>query len=85
VLSFSELAKLLDLQEDEIEEWAITAITNDIIDGRIDQLNQNIIIKTHKLRQLNNTEWLKVQAKVAAWKHKFQSIHHVLEKQPADQ
>jgi len=53
VLTFKELGGLLDLSEDEIEEWAITAINNDIIDARINQLQGQIVIKTHKLRQLN--------------------------------
>jgi hypothetical protein len=49
-MSFKELGQLLSLAEDDIEEWAITAINNDIIDARIDQLKEQIIIKTHKLR-----------------------------------
>ena len=35
-MTFKEVGALLDLAEDDIEEWAITAINNDIIDARID-------------------------------------------------
>jgi hypothetical protein len=48
-LKFSELAKLLDIAEDDVEEWTIEAINNDIIDARIDQINSEIVIKTHKI------------------------------------
>jgi hypothetical protein len=41
---------MLNLSVDDVEEWAITAINNDIIDARIDQLKEEIIIKTHRLR-----------------------------------
>ena len=48
VLSFADLAKMLNLKEDEVEEWAIMAINHDILDGRIDQINEKLIIKTHR-------------------------------------
>ena len=34
--AYSELAKLLNIDEDEIELWAIEAIHNKIIDAKID-------------------------------------------------
>lgn len=37
-LSFADLAKMLNMKVDEVEEWAIMAINNDILDGRIDQI-----------------------------------------------
>jgi hypothetical protein len=36
---YSELSKLLNIEEDGIEEWAIEAIQNKIIDAKIDQFN----------------------------------------------
>ena len=82
-LTFKEIATMLDLKVDDVEEWAITAINKDIIDARIDQNNDQIIIKTHKLRQLNGDEWTKVKAKVTSWKDRFESIEKVLEHQPS--
>ena len=38
------------MNENEIEEWAIEAISNKIIDEKIDQKSKEIIIKSHKLR-----------------------------------
>ena len=35
-LTYKEMGDMLSLKEDDIEEWAITAINNDIIDARID-------------------------------------------------
>ncbi len=83
VLKFAELASMLNLGVDDVEEWAISAINNDIIDGRIDQLKEEIIIKTHRLRQMNAEEWQKVKAKVVIWKQRFEAIHNVLSHQPS--
>lgn len=45
-MSFKDLAKLLDIKEDDIEEWVIEAMSNDIIDAKIDQVSEQVIIKT---------------------------------------
>jgi hypothetical protein len=36
VLSFKDLSKLLDIPEDDIEEWIIECMHNDIIDAKMD-------------------------------------------------
>lgn len=48
--TFAEIAKLLDIDEDEIEEWIIQAMSHGIIDAKMDQLNEKVIIKTTMVR-----------------------------------
>jgi len=83
VLKFKELADLIGLGIDDVEEWAINAINHNIIDGRIDQINETLVIKTHKLRTLNKDEWLKIKSNVTTWKQRFSEIENVLKHQPA--
>jgi len=59
--TYSDLSKLLNIAEDDIEEWAIEAIQNKIIDAKIDQLNSEIIIKSHKMREIKKKEWEAIQ------------------------
>lgn len=47
---YNQLAQLLAIKQEDVEDWAIEAIANKIIDARIDQLNERIIIKSTKLR-----------------------------------
>jgi len=44
---------LLGIDINEIEEWIVEAMSNGIIDAKIDQINQVIIIKTSVLRVLD--------------------------------
>lgn len=37
--SYSELSTLLNIKADDVEEWAIEAISKEIIDAKIDQQN----------------------------------------------
>lgn len=41
-----ELAPLLDIPVDDVEEWVIEAISNNIIDAEIDQINGEVLLKT---------------------------------------
>ena len=36
VVTFADLAKLINIKEDDIEEWVIEAMGNKIIDAKID-------------------------------------------------
>lgn len=76
---------MLDIDEDDIEEWIIEAMSHGIVDAKIDQLNEKVIIKTTTVRQINKAEWLKIQEKIRIWKQRFQTIENVLSIQPPGQ
>jgi translation initiation factor 3 subunit M len=75
---YSELSKLLNIEEDDIEEWTIEAIQNKIIDAKIDQFNEEIIIKSHIMREIKAPEWKAIQAKIQLWKERFEAMRVVL-------
>ena len=81
-ISFKNLAKLLDIKEDDIEEWVIEAMSNDVIDAKIDQVSEQVIIKTSKMRNLKNEEWQLIAKKIQEWKQRFLRIEKILEVQP---
>jgi hypothetical protein len=75
---YSELSQLLNIDEGDIEEWAIEAIHNKIMDAKIDQLHEEIIIKSHIMREIKAPEWVAIQSKIQLWKEKFEAMRHVL-------
>ena len=46
-------------------------MSNGIIEAKIDQINQVIIIKTTVLRVLDQTQWKSIKEKVTKWKERF--------------
>ena len=62
-----------------MEEWAIDAIANGIIDAKIDQINEEIVIKSHNVREMSKEQWTIVKAKITAWKEKFERMKLVLD------
>ena len=75
---YSELATLLNIQVDDVEEWAIEAIANHIIDAKIDQVNKSVVIKGHMLKEVKTAEWKMIQSKVTMWREKFERVQMVL-------
>jgi hypothetical protein len=51
--AYSDLATILNITKDDVEAWAIEAIAAGIIDAKIDQINEEIVIKSY----IMNQEW----------------------------
>jgi len=68
---YAEVAALLHIEQDDVEEWAIEAIVNRIIDGKIDQINEELIINSHMLSKVGKEEWKTIGVKVGSWKQRF--------------
>lgn len=58
VISYDELSKIVGINRDEIEDWIIDAIVNNIIDARIDQEKEEVVINTFTQRTTNLRERL---------------------------
>jgi hypothetical protein len=52
-LSFSQVADLLNVPKNDVEQWAIEAISAGIIDAKVDQMKEELVIKSHLLPDLN--------------------------------
>jgi alpha-N-acetylglucosamine transferase len=75
---YDQLAALLNIDAQDVEEWAIEAIANKIIDAKIDQMNRRVVIKSTMLKQLKTEEWKRILVKVQVWKEKFERMQTVL-------
>jgi hypothetical protein len=68
------LLNSLQIKAEDIEAWAIEAIAHGIIDAKIDQLSETIVIKSH-IMQAN----LKgIQTKIGEWRDRFEKMQHIL-------
>jgi hypothetical protein len=58
VLSYDQLVQIVGIKREEIEDWIIDAIVNNIIDARLDQEREQIVINTFTQRTTNLKERL---------------------------
>jgi len=45
-MKFTEMAKLLVIAEDDVEEWVINAMGNGVLEAKIDQIEELVVIKS---------------------------------------
>merc|ERR1712066_822603 len=66
-LNLSEIATALEEKEDGIERWVVRAISEGFIDGRIDQLNHKVLVKSAFQRKFEKEEWAFLDSKLTQW------------------
>ena len=71
---YEDLAQILNIKKDDVEQWAIEAIAAGIIDAKIDQVKEEIVIKSHILNQ----EWKAIKERLSEWKSRFEVMQGML-------
>merc|ERR1711972_1202035 len=72
--SLAEVAKALEENEDDVERWVVRAISESVIDGRIDQLNHKVLVKSAFQRKFEKEEWSFLDGKLSAWIDNLESV-----------
>lgn len=71
---YDDLAGTLNIPKDEVEQWAIEAIAAGIIDAKIDQIREEIVIKSH----IMNQEWRAIKDRLGDWSRRFHAMQSIL-------
>jgi hypothetical protein len=71
---YTDLAQVLNIKAEEVESWAIEAIAAGIIDAKIDQIREEIVIKSH----IMNQEWTAIRDRLAEWGSRFSQMQGLL-------
>jgi len=80
------LAKVAEvLQEpdddDNVERWVVRAISEGVIDGRIDQLNRKVLVKSTFQREFESREWAYLDTKLTQWVDNLDSLINLIGQQ----
>mmetsp|Transcript_2430 Transcript_2430/g.2656 ORF Transcript_2430/g.2656 Transcript_2430/m.2656 type:complete len:159 (-) Transcript_2430:77-553(-) len=66
-LPLDEIAKQIQESPSSVEPWVVRAISEGVIDGRIDQLNRKVLVKSAFLRKFEKEEWNFLDSKLSQW------------------
>ena len=77
-ISYAEIAAALQVQETEVETWAIKAMERKLMDAKLDQLNRCLIVNHCAPRLFSNNEWASMRAKLVGWRDRMQQLQSVL-------
>merc|ERR1712098_983277 len=73
-ISLADVATSLQEVPDQVEKWVVKAISEDVIDGRIDQLSQKVLVKSAFQRKFGQEEWKFLDGKLDSWIGNLESL-----------
>jgi len=80
---YAHIAQELKIDEDQVETWVITAITENLIDAKIDQRSKTVYITRALHRVFTTAQWKELKTKLTQWKKNvnilLQSLQNVKE------
>jgi translation initiation factor 3 subunit M len=73
-ISLSEVAVAIEESEDNVERWVVRALSEGVIDGRIDQLNHKVLVKSSFQREFGKAEWAFLDSKLTQWTENLEQV-----------
>eukprot|EP00440_Ansanella_granifera_P016107 gb/GFBE01017496.1/.p1 GENE.gb/GFBE01017496.1/~~gb/GFBE01017496.1/.p1 ORF type:complete len:413 (+),score=171.71 gb/GFBE01017496.1/:1-1239(+) len=73
-LSLEEIAKSLQEDPSNVEPWVVRGISEGVIDGRIDQLNGKVLVKSAFQRKFEKDEWNFLDGKLTQWIDNLENV-----------
>jgi len=70
----SDVAQALEEEEENVEKWVVKALSENVIDGRIDQLNKKVLVKSAFQRRFEKEEWDFLDSKLDQWINNLECV-----------
>jgi len=78
-IAYATISKSLQVSEDEVEIWVITAISEDLIAAKMDQLRRVVVIIRSLQRNFSKIQWKQLADGLTAWKGHVQVMLNSLQ------
>jgi len=73
-ISLQEVATALEEKDDDVERWVVRALSEGVIDGRIDQLNHKVLVKSAFQREFGKAQWAFLDSKLSCWTENLENV-----------
>jgi len=77
-IAYQRLAKAIGVNLNEIEQWVIEAVGIGLLDARLDQLNNSVIISRCSQRTFSDSQWSDLHERLNNWKSTVENILGVI-------
>ncbi|KZV46852.1 eukaryotic translation initiation factor 3 subunit M [Dorcoceras hygrometricum] len=71
---YSLIKETLKIEGNEVELWVVKAITAKLMDCRIDQMNQVVIVSRYTERDFGHQQWQALRSKLGAWRGHISNV-----------
>lgn len=74
----SERVLWLQIEEDDVELWIVRAIAAKVLEAKLDQLRQVVVINRTMQRVFGAAQWKDLQSRLASWQQNLEHVSNVL-------
>lgn len=78
-IPYSSIAKALQIKENEVEGWVISAISEGVIEAKMDQLKGTVRVTRSLQRIFTRAQWKQLSENLEAWKKNVQTLLQTLQ------
>jgi len=78
-ISYASIAKALQIKESEVEGWVISAISEGVIEAKMDQLKNTVRVTRSLQRIFTRAQWKQLSENLEAWKKNIQTLLQTLQ------
>jgi translation initiation factor 3 subunit M len=82
-IPYSAIASTLNVKEDDVERWVISAVSSGLMEAKMDQLRKVVLVERCAVRQFGIKEWTALKGRLDKWKSNVKGVLDALEKSGA--
>eukprot|EP00243_Klebsormidium_subtile_P003068 TRINITY_DN16214_c0_g1_i1.p1 TRINITY_DN16214_c0_g1~~TRINITY_DN16214_c0_g1_i1.p1 ORF type:complete len:415 (+),score=133.81 TRINITY_DN16214_c0_g1_i1:212-1456(+) len=77
-ISYKQVEETLLIEEDDVELWIVRAIAAKVVEAKLDQLRQVVVINRTTQRVFGPPQWKELQTRLASWQQNLEHVSAVL-------
>ncbi|KAL2623515.1 hypothetical protein R1flu_003720 [Riccia fluitans] len=78
-IPYSVVRDTLKVADDEVEYWIVRAIGSKLVEAKMDQMRQVVLISRCTERVFGAPQWRELRSRLAGWKENITNVERVLE------
>lgn len=71
---YSNIASALQVDSDEVEMWVIDTIRAGLIEGKLSQQKQELLVQRATYRVFGEKQWAEIQGRLAIWRRSLETV-----------
>jgi translation initiation factor 3 subunit M len=73
-LTYAQVATKLDLKKSDFETWMVNAIGRGVVEAKIDQLNETIVINKVSYHVFKDEDWINISSQLKKWRASVRKV-----------
>lgn len=78
VVDFAAIASTLGVDADEVEMWIIDVIRVGLVEAKVDQVNEKVVVSRSKCTKFDKEQWEELRDKLSAWQRNLAQCQRVM-------